>query len=261
MLFRSFDTLGVVTGPDDYRALLDIASESQLGWMRVAVLRHGLESADLSLSKAAWRHLLQADVVDNPDLQDLFTDHLANLKDKELLPSLTGNPEALQLITGNPEALQLIKDTLPSISQWASEVVDFSSQYGSQDWAATQVLGEPNTPSCSDARTAWAPGPKNSGNEFVRVRFAKAVLFPTIGVHETLGAGTVRKIVLWDAEGNGTEFDVQDPLRKCPGVARFQFDEYTKPVNEFTVVLDTRAVSGWNEIDAISLSGNILEVN
>ena len=258
-LKKLFDMLGVVTGPDDYLALLDTASESQLDWMRVAVLRHGLESTDLALSRAAWLHLLQADVGENSDLQSLVTDHLTNLKDnpdlalpivKELLPSLTGRPEALQLI----------KDTLPSISQWASEVVDFSSQYGSPSWAATQVLGEPNTRGCSDAKTAWAPGPKNSGNEFVRVRFAQAVLFPTIGVHETLGVGTVRKIVLWDAEGNGTEVDVQDSLRECPGVATFQFDDYTKPVNEFTVVLDTKAVSGWNEIDAISLSGKVPEV-
>ena len=168
----------------------------------------------------------------------------------ELLPSLSGNPEALKVI----------KDILPSIKQWASEVIDFSSQYGSSDWAATQVLGKPNTAGCADVKTAWAPKRENSGNEFVRVRFAKAVWFPTIGVHENLGVGSVRKIVLWDANGDGTEYTVQDPLRNCPGVARFQFGEYTKSVNEVTVVLDTKAVSGWNEIDAISLSGKVLEV-
>ena len=275
-LKKLFDMLGVVTGPDDYLALLDTASESQIDWMRLAVLRHGLESADLALSRAAWRHLLQADVGENSDLQNLATDYLANLKDnpdlalpiiKELLQSLTGDPEVLQLIkellqslTGNPEVLQLIKDTLPSISQWANEVVNFSSQYQSPDYAAIQVLGEPNSRNCSDAKTAWVPRQENSGNEFVRVRFVNAVLFPKIGVHQTLGAGTVRKIILWDTEGNGTEFNVQDPLRECSGVATFQFDAYTKPVNEITVMLDTSAVSGWNEIDAISLSGKALEV-
>ena len=258
-LKKVFDSLGVVTGPDDYLAVLDTASESGLDWMRVAVLRHGLESADLALSRAAWHHLLQADVGETSDLQDLVTDHFADLKYKPDL-ALPIVKDILPSLSGNPEVLQLVKDILPSISQWASEVVAFSSQYGSPSYGATQVLGQPNTPRCSDAKTAWAPRPKNSGNEFVRVRFAKAVLFPTIGVHETLGAGTVRKIVLWDGEGNGTEFDVQDPLRECPGVAAFRFDEYAKPVNELTVVLDTRAVSGWNEIDAISLSGKILEV-
>ena len=62
-LKKLFDRLGVVTGPDDYLALLDTAGESQLDWMRVAVLRHGLESHDLALNKAAWLHLFQADVM------------------------------------------------------------------------------------------------------------------------------------------------------------------------------------------------------
>ena len=75
-LKKLFDTLGVVTGPDDYLALLDTASESELDWMRVAVLRHGLESHDLALNKAAWRHLLQADDKDCPNLRTLLADHM-----------------------------------------------------------------------------------------------------------------------------------------------------------------------------------------
>ena len=59
-LKKLFDMLGVVTGPDDYLALLDIAGESQPDWMRLAVLRYGLGSDDLALIKAAWRHLLSS---------------------------------------------------------------------------------------------------------------------------------------------------------------------------------------------------------
>ena len=259
-LKKLFDMLGVITGPDDYLALLDTASESQLGWMRVAVLRHGLGSDDPASSKAAWRHLVQADVGGNSDLLNLVTDHLATLKDnpdlalpiiKELLPSMSGNPEVLQLV----------KDTLPSMSQWASEVVDFSSQYRSSgEMAAAQVLGEPNAESCSNAGRIWVPKHRNAGSEYIRVRFNKPVWFPEIGVYENSGVGAIRKVILWDKGGNGTEYDVQDPVQECPGVARFHFDEYTKPVNELTVVLDTRAVSGWNEIDAISLTGKVLDV-
>ena len=276
-LKKLFDMLGVITGPDDYLALLDTASESQLGWMRVAVLRHGLGSDDPASSKAAWRHLVQADVGGNSDLLNLVTDHLATLKDnpdlalpivKELLPSMSGNPEVLQLVkdtlpsmSGNPEVLQLVKDTLPSMSQWASEVVDFSSQFrSSREMAAVQVLGEPNAESCSNASRIWVPKHRNTGSEYIRVRFNKPVWFPEIGVYENLGGGAIRKVILWDKGGNGTEYDVQDPVQECPGVARFHFDEYTKPVNELTVVLDTRAVSGWNEIDAISLTGKVLDV-
>ena len=259
-LKKLFDMLGVVTGPDDYLALLDTASESELDWMRVAVLRHGLGSDDWALRRAAWRHLLQADVGENSDLLNLVTDHLADLKDNPDL-ALRIVKELLPFLTENPEALQLIKDTLPSISQWASEVVDFSSQYKSSGaYAAVQVLGEPNEESCSDGRQSWVPRHENAGNEFIRVRFDKPVWFPEIGVHEVYAVGAVRKIILWDVDGNGTEYDVQDPVTKCPGVAKFQFDEYTKSVSELTVELDTKAVSGWNEIDAISITGKVLEV-
>ena len=123
-LKKLFDMLGVVTGPDDYLALLDAASESELGWMHVAVLRHGLGSDDLALNKAAWRHLLQADMNSNPGLRSLLADYVANLKDnpdlalrivKELLPSLAA---------GDPETLRIVKELLPSIGQWASALIN-----------------------------------------------------------------------------------------------------------------------------------------
>ena len=208
-LKKIFDMLGVVTGPDDYLALLDTASESQLDWMRVAALRHGLGSDDLALSKVAWRHLLRADINSNPDLRSLLADHI-------------------QIFSRRPEILQSIKDTLPSISQWASEVVDFSSQHQNSNFSAAQVLGAPNVTGCKGHKLAWATKRDNAGHEYVRVRFDKPVWFPEIGVHENLAVGAVRKIILWDDEGNA-EYDVQDPLRTCPGVATFRFDEHTKP--------------------------------
>ena len=81
------DMLGVVTSSDDYLALLDTASEGQLDWMRVAVLRHGLGSDNLALGAAARRHLLQADVENNPGLQYLVADHIQDfIARPEMLP-------------------------------------------------------------------------------------------------------------------------------------------------------------------------------
>ena len=237
-LKKLFDRLGVMTGPDDYLALLDIASESELDWMRVAVLRHGLGSGDLASSRAAWRHLLQADMNSNPELRSLLADHI-------------------QASSANPETLRTVKATLPSISQWASEVVDFSSQYQSSgDYAAAQVLGEPNDSGCGYNVRSWIPKEENKGYEFLRVRFAKPVYFPEIVVYETSSrSGAVRQIVLRDSQGQETDYDVKDPVTTCPGSARFQFNEHAKPVNDVTVVLDTAAARGWNGVDAISLTG------
>ena len=260
-LKKLFDTLGVVTSPDEYIALLDTASESELDWMRVVVLRHGLGSDDAALSKAAWRHLLQAEIKANSDLRSLLADYVANLKDNPDVLADHIHADHIQALSAHPESRRIVKDALPSISQWASAVVEFSSQYDGGRYAAAQVLGRPNARGCSDNQSGiWATTTANAGNEHIRVRFARSVWFPEIGVHENNAVGAVRKIILWDAEGNGTEYNVQDPVSKCPGVAEFQFDEYTKPVNELTVVLDTKAVSGWNVVDAISLSGSVLEV-
>ena len=252
-LFKVFD---VVTGPDDYLALLDTAEESQLNWLLVATLRHGLASDDPALSLPAWRHLLQADVDDNPDLRNLFTDHIQNL--------LTDH---IQVLSGHPEIIRIVKDTLPSITQWASEVVDFSSQHEHPTRFVRHVLGTPKVTSCEraelQARSNWAPSQKNKGIEYVRVRFAQPVLLPEISVYELFNLGSVRKIILWDIDGKGAEYEVQDPLvgqRQCLGVATFRIDEHTKPVNEVSVVLDTKAVLGWNEMHAISLSGTVLEM-
>ena len=243
-LKKLFDMLGVVTGPDDYLALLDTASESELDWMRVAVLRHGLGSDDLALNKAAWRHLLQADTKNNPDLRNLFTDHLANLKD---------NPDLYNPLAGH----------LPTVHQWASRVVDFSS-YHDDRFSAQWALGEPSGDRCQDnsqkMNTHWATKKADDGMHFIRVRFAKSVLFPQIEVHVNSQGGFVRKLILSDGKGNDTGYEVQDNLRTCPGVSVFQMHEHAGPVAEVAIVIDTQHQrSNWERIDAIALIGVPME--
>ena len=276
-LKKLFDTLGVVTGPDDYLALLDTASESELDWMRVAVLRHGLESHDLALNKAAWRHLLRADISSNPDLRGLLDDHMQAFSRrpetrpivKNLLASLSGDPETLPIVkellaflSGDPETLPIVKELLAFLggqpeTQWVTEVVSFSSKNREgDDYSPQQVVGEPNDPGCGHNIRSWLPKEKDKGDEFLRVRFAKPVYFPEIAVFETENKrGAVRRIILRDNQGRETEYNVKDPVTTCPGSAHFEFNEYTGPVNDVTVVLDTAAVRGWNGVDAISLRG------
>lgn len=50
------------------------------------------------------------------------------------------------------------------------------------------------------------------------------------------------------------EYPNKDLTQAFPGTATFRFDDYPKPVSDLTVVLDTRTVAGWNEIDAVSLT-------
>src|SRR5262249_34217247 len=64
-----------------------------------------------------------------------------------------GRPLTLQPLGGgvDPSAL----------SEWASSVLGFSSQYSAGYWSAQQALGAPNTMTYGDIASAWAPASPN----------------------------------------------------------------------------------------------------
>ena len=135
-LKKIFDTLGVVTGADDYLALLETVNESVLDWMRVAVLRHGLASDDLALSKAAWRHLLQADDKDCPNLRNLLADHMEELQD---------SPDLRDLLADHMEELKDCPDVmekLKSSRDWRTLLADHMER---DDWIFVDLEPKSNT--------------------------------------------------------------------------------------------------------------------
>ena len=85
--------------------------------------------------------------------------------------------------------------------QWASEVIDFSSQFSDPDWAAHQAVGEPNTFEYGDIATAWAPGPQNGTIEQITLGFDTPVFANGVTIRETWGNGFVRAIEVLDLDG------------------------------------------------------------
>ena len=254
-LKKLFDRLGVMTGPDDYLALLDIASESELDWMRVAVLRHGLGSGDLASSRAAWRHLLQADMNSNPELRSLLADYVANLKDNpDILADHMAN------LKDSPDLLKLLATQLPTVHQWASRAISASSTYDDHH-AVKWTLGAPRRVVCNGGgdQNHWTTRRQQDGMHLMRVGFAKSVLFPQIEVHVQSPGGFVRKLILSDGKGNDTEYEVQDNLTQCPGVSVFRMHEHARPVAEVAVVIDTDHTRGAERINAVALIGVPLE--
>src|SRR5262249_34957321 len=68
---------------------------------------------------------------------------------------------------------------LVTADQWASSVIDFSSQFTTTDWSAAQTLGPPNTLSYGDIQTAWSASfPNGDGGinpEFLTLGFGVPV--------------------------------------------------------------------------------------
>ena len=146
-----------------------------------------------------------------------------------------------------------------SITQWAI-AASASSEYGSGDWSAKQILGQPDVyPGYGDNGRAWAPAAQNGGLQWVELRFAEAVYVESVEIYETFNPGAIVKVELVDTtgrwhliwEGKGGRAAVTDAR-----VFSVKNDIVTIPCSVVKITLDTDSVGGWNEIDAVSITGS-----
>ena len=270
-------------------AALDLALASNDEGLRVMAFVLARVSDDTALMARAFDTAL---VSDHEDLKaqafaGAFASSDSNLKRKALDAALaSGDREIIAdaieigLASDHRELRRKAVDTaldpnnewlatrLTRTSQWAKRVVDFSSQ-ASNTQSAEAALGPPQVEAgheCVRGLPSWyAGGPtQDEGMHYVRMAFTDPVLWPEIVVYETgnhrSSAGFVRKLILWDADGNSTEYPVQDSLRRCPGASTFDLRRHQALVTEVTVVIDTDHVRFRSEgIDAIKLMGTPVE--
>ena len=68
--------------------------------------------------------------------------------------------------------------------QWASKVLDFSSQFSEYQYSATQVLGKPDVlPDFGDNPNAWFPSRPNR-TSFIKVGFDHPMKVQQIAIAE-----------------------------------------------------------------------------
>lgn len=142
---------------------------------------------------------------------------------------------------------------------WASELVDYSSEYGKDDYSAAQALGVPNAMGGSDQNQfAWVPKREtNTLGEFIHVKFAKSIRVSQVAVAESLNPGAIFRIFFIDS--NGKEHKVFENKNPKPILARFRLFRHTFQktnylVQEVRIELKTKSVPGSNQIDAIAIS-------
>nr|HNI33254.1 hypothetical protein [Chitinophagales bacterium] len=147
--------------------------------------------------------------------------------------------------------------------QWASKLIDFSSEYKSEliqanstRCSAAQVLGLPNVMKYGESSLAWSPAKQQAGKEFVTVGFATPQTVQQIVIGETYNAGSICEIILYD--NNGKKYTVYE--NKNPSFVKKYNDLLSyfkiKPVynvNKLKLVLNTDAVGGGQEIDCIGI--------
>lgn len=147
-----------------------------------------------------------------------------------------------------------------AIRQYANFVIDFSSQYTATSWSANQVLGKENVhPDYGDNSSAWSPLTEDDQREYLVVGFDTAQTIHTIQIYETWYPGAIDTVSIRKENSDHWEIVYSRPaLTDLPEKARI-FSIYIREtsylVDAVRIAINSPAIDGWNEIDAVAIRG------
>jgi hypothetical protein len=148
-----------------------------------------------------------------------------------------------------------------SQTQYASSVIDFSSEYDAGDWGANQVIGAPNTPDCGDYTTAWASADADNQREFLVLGYAVPQKVNKIQIFQNLNPGAIDTVYLRNAATGvwTTVFSTTAIANAtCPGTLTIDIALTTYKVDAVRIAMNSPAVADWNEIDAVAIEHTIV---
>ena len=155
--------------------------------------------------------------------------------------------------------LPLLTDRImqPQTPANVRNLIDRVADLKDRRWSALQATGAPDTPIHGDLGTAWASKRPDMGEVTLDLTYARAVRVDEVRVHETCMPGAIARIQAkapdgsWETLWEGTSTIQDGPWWFAPPLRR---TAYT--TKEIRIVVDTDRVEGWNEIDAVELSGD-----
>jgi hypothetical protein len=146
------------------------------------------------------------------------------------------------------------------IRQYADEVIEYSSQYSSGNWSANRILGKENVyPNYGDNVNAWASSTRNGQREYIIVAFDTVQTVHTIEIFETYYPGAIDTVYLRNESTQKWQRIYSKPaLTDLPAESRIftiYMTETSYLVDALRIAINSPEVDGWNEIDAIAISG------
>lgn len=155
-----------------------------------------------------------------------------------------------------------IKDISAQNVQWASKVLEVSSELSDRQYSAQQALMRPNVlPKTGESPNAWTPRDPNS-TEFIKVGFENPMRIQQIAIGESYNPGSVSQVFVYDESGNEYsvyEFD-PEPAGNQGRLLNIFFEMTSYEVHAVRVVLEGRAVPGYVSIDAIGISDSNIPI-
>jgi len=147
------------------------------------------------------------------------------------------------------------------ITQYADKVIGYSSQYTSTSWSAARALGKENVyPDYGDYLNAWASFTADEKREFLELGFDTIQTVNKIQIFETYNPGAVDSVFLRDAGSMKWNLVYSKPaVENLPEKSRifsiYLIEETTFFADAIRIAINSPAIPGWNEIDAVSISG------
>ncbi len=146
------------------------------------------------------------------------------------------------------------------ISQYAATVLRFSSQYSSNNWSATKALGEQDVfPNYGDNPRAWASLTENGQREFLELGFETTQTVRTIQIYETYNPGAIDTVYLRNSTSKKwIKVYAKPAVTNLPEESRIftiQLIETEYFADAIRLAINSPEVSGWNEIDAVAVTG------
>ncbi len=177
-------------------------------------------------------------------------------------PATASIPAGSHPATTNPSPAQTASAAptpeIDAAAQWAVSA-RASSEYSATNYSAEQATGLPNVARHGDSRNAWTPKAADLGEEWIELTYARPVHATGVSVVQSFNPGAIFRVEVVDVAGavasvwSGPDTTVY--AKNEIGLLVVQFPRTATPITKVKVVLDSKKIAGWNEIDAVALSG------
>ena len=140
--------------------------------------------------------------------------------------------------------------------QWASKVVEFSSQNTSTRGSAKQALSKPNIyPQGGQTDCAWKPG-NQSKKEFIHVEFTKPQKAQQVIIAENYKSSMIAKVTILSEKGKEQEVYKGKPYNtgRSGKIRSIKFNQTSYLVKGVKVYCNNTPTFGKSEIDAIGIA-------
>ncbi len=144
------------------------------------------------------------------------------------------------------------------VVQWASSVLEFSSELTPVQYAAQQIVGKPDVlPAGGQSPNAWVPD-KPRRKEFIKVGFETPMSIRQIAIAESYNPSAIFRVLAYDVSGREYEINTLNP-KSIPLKGRMLnlfMEETPYKVAAVKIEFDGAALPDYFGIDAVAIASS-----